>query len=132
MANREQKKELYRGYALASKNSFHTLLALAGVAIFILLVSFVSTFLPASWLFQGGSILISAIYINKVLKEGPFRKTYILYEDSLVAITRYGYIEKITEEFDLETSVFTSTSVTSNGKTYSFSPDNELKKLLNL
>ena len=77
-----------------------------------------------------GAIALSAIYINKVLKQGTFVATYVLYEDTLVVLTRYGLIEKETEWYNLDEAVFTENSVTVNGKTRPFYPDEELKKIL--
>ena len=56
----------------------------------------VARFLPASWFFEIGAIAAGTVYINKLLNEGTFKKTYVLYEDSLSVITKYGLIEKET------------------------------------
>lgn len=132
MENSAQKKELYRTEVKRSKSAGKTLLFLFITALCIMAVFAVSRFLPASWIFEIGAIAVGAVYINKLLKEGTFKKTYVLYEDSLSVITKYGLIEKETASYDLNTAVFSSDSVTSNGKTEPFFPDDELKRLLNL
>lgn len=127
-----QKKELYRIEATGAKSAAKTLLHLFLTALFIMAVFGISRFLPAAWFFETAGILGSAVYINKILKEGTFRKTYILYEDSLTVLTKYGLIEKVTSEYNLKEAQFTEKSITLNGKTEPFFPDDELKRLLNL
>lgn len=124
------KKELYRGKAVVEKDEKQTIKALLKAAIFCFVVFALSKYLPFSWFFEIGAIVLSAIYINKVLKQGTFVATYILYEDALVVMTRYGFIEKESAYYDLEKAQFTESSVIYNGKTYPFYPDEELKKLL--
>ena len=77
-------------------------------------------------------IVFCAIYINKLLKQGTFSLTYILYEDSLTVLTRYGFIETVTASFPLSECVFSERSITYNGKNFAFYPDENLKKLLNI
>ena len=126
----EEKKEIYRGKAVAVKDSKQTAKALLKVAIFCGVMFALSVYIPYGWLLEIGAIALSAIYINKILKQGTFVATYVLYEDSLIVLTRYGLIEKETEWYDLDEAVFTESSVTSKGKTRPFYPDEELKKLL--
>ena len=128
----EEKKELYRGRAVAVKDDKQTIKAILKAAIFCAVVFAVAKYLPFTWVFQIGAIILSAIYINKIMKQGTFISTYILYEDSLVVLTRYGFIEKESARYELEKAQFTENSVIYNGKTYPFYPDEELKKLLNL
>lgn len=125
-----EEKEIYRGKAVAVKDDKQTIKALLRAAIFCLVVFAVAKHLPFSWAFEIGAIILSAIYINKVLKQGTFIATYILYEDSLSVVTRYGFIEKETARYILSESTFTENSVTTGGKTYPFYPDDELKKIL--
>ncbi len=128
----EGKKELYRGRAVALKDDKQTIKAILKAVIFCAVVFAVAKYLPFTWFFQIGAIILSAIYINKIMKQGTFIATYILYEDTLVVMTRYGLIEKESARYDLEKAQFTENSVTYNGKTYPFYPDEALKKLLNL
>ena len=125
-----EKKEIYRGRAKAVKDDKATIKALFKAIIFCVVVFAVAKYLPFSWIFEIGSIVLAAIYINKVLNEGTFIAKYILYEDSLAVLTRYGLIEKETARYILSESVFTENSVTTGGKTYPFYPDDELKKIL--
>ncbi len=125
-----EQKEIYRGRAVAVKDDKQTFKALLKAIIFCFVVFAVSKYLPAAWAFEIGAIVLSAIYINKVLKQGTFIATYILYEDSLAVVTRYGFIEKETARYILSESTFTENSVTTEGKTYPFYPDEKLKKLL--
>lgn len=127
-----EKKEIYRGKAVAVKNEKQTIKAILKAAVFCVVVFTVAAFLPFSWLFEIGAIVASAIYINKVMKQGTFIATYVLYEDSLVVLTRYGLIEIETARYDLSEAVFTETTVTSGGKTKPFYPDEKLKRRLRL
>lgn len=121
---------LYKGKAVAVKDDKQTIKALFKAIIFCVVVFAVAKYLPFSWAFEIGAIILSAIYINKVLKQGTFIATYILYEDSLSVVTRYGFIEVETARYILSESTFTENSVTTGGKTYPFYPDEELKKLI--
>lgn len=125
-----EKKELYRGRAVAVKDDRQTVKALLKALIFCVVVFAVAKYLPFSWAFEIGAIVASAIYINKVLKQGTFIATYVLYEDSLVVLTRYGFIEMETARYDLSEAVFTETTITSGGKTVPFYPDEKLKSLI--
>lgn len=126
----EEKKEIYRGKAVAVKDDKQTLKALLKALIFCFVVFAVSSYLPFSWAFCLGAIIVSAIYINKVLHEGTFIATYVLYEDELVVLTRYGFIEKETARYSLTKAVFTEKTVSQDGITKPFYPDEELKKIL--
>lgn len=128
----EQKQELYRGLAIMPKTAKDTFLSLLFIAILCFAVFSVAPYLPFSWAFEIGVIVASAILINKTLKKDTFRVTYVLYEDCLIEITRYGLIEKESACFPLNKTVFTGTSATCNGKTRPFYPDEKLKTLLNL
>jgi len=126
----DEKKEIYRGKAVAAKDERQTVKELLKAAVFCLVVFTVSRYLPFGWFFEIGAIVLSAIYINNILKQGTFIATYILYEDSLVTLTRYGLIELETARYDLSEAVFTETTVTSGGKTRPFYPDEKLKSLI--
>lgn len=123
-------KEIYRGKAVAVKDDRQTIKALLKAAVFCFIVFAVSKYLPFAWFFEIAAIVASAIYINKVMKQGTFIMTYVLYEDTLVVLTRYGLIEKESARYDLKSTTFTDTTVTSGGKTYPFYPDEKLKELL--
>ena len=126
----EEKKEIYRGKAVAVKDERQTLKALLKAILFCFIVFAVSKYLPAAWLFEIAALFLSALYINKVMKQGTFVSTYILYEDTLVVLTRYGLIEMETARYDLTKAVFTETGVTYDGKTKPFYPDEKLKSLI--
>ena len=128
----EEKKEIYRGKAVAVKDAKQTAKALIKVAIFCGVMFALSVYIPFGWLMEIGAIALSAIYINKVLKQGTFVATYVLYEDTLVVLTRYGLIEKETEWYNLDEAVFTENCVTVNGKTRPFYPDEQLKEILKI
>lgn len=128
----EEKKELYRGKAVRVKDEKQTIKALLKALIFCFVVFAVAKYLPFSWVFEIGAIIASAIYINKVMKQGTFIATYILYEETLVVLTRYGLIEIETARYDLSKTTFTENSLTTEGKTKPFYPDENLKKLLNI
>lgn len=126
----DKEKELYRGKAVAVKDDRQTIKALLKALIFCVVVFAVAKYLPFSWAFEIGAIIASAIYINKVLKQGTFIATYVLYEDTLVVLTRYGFIEMETARYDLSEAVFTENTITSGGKTVPFYPDEKLKEIL--
>lgn len=125
-----EKKELYRGKAVAVKDDRQTIKALLRALIFCVVIFAVAKYLPFSWAFEIGAIIASAIYINKVLKQGTFIATYILYEDTLVVLTRYGLIEMETARYDLSEAEFTESTITSGGRTVPFYPDEKLKSLI--
>lgn len=125
-----EQKEIYRGKAVAVKDDKQTIKALFKAVIFCVVVFAVAKYLPFSWIFEIGAIALATIYLNKILKQGTFIATYILYEDSLSVVTRYGFIEMETARYILSESTFTENSVTTGGKTYPFYPDEKLKKLL--
>ena len=116
----------------AKKSPRITALILALVLIVCVLLLKAATLLPFGWAFQIAIILLSAIYINKLLKQGTFSVTYVLYEDSLQVHTRYGFITSVSASYELDEAVFSETAVTYKGKTYFFYPDEKLKKLLNI
>lgn len=126
----EEKKEIYRGRAVALKDTKQTLKALLKALIFCFIVFAIAPYLSFSWVFEIGAIIASAIYINKVMKQGTFIATYVLYEDELVVLTRYGLIEMETARYDLSKAVFTENTVSQDGLTKPFYPDEKLKKLI--
>lgn len=127
-----EKNEIYRGKAVAVKNDRETLKALLKAFIFCALIFSLETILPFAWVFEIGAIALSAVYIYRVLTQGTLIATYILYEDTLVVLTRYGFVEMETARYDLSKTIFTENTVTTDGRTKPFFPDEELKTLLNL
>ena len=112
----------------ARETAFFVFCLIVICALFIILVNA----LPFSWAFQLAVIIFCAVYINKILKQGTFITTYILYEDSLHILMRYGLIEVVKERFTLSEASFTENSIIYKGRTYPFYPDENLKKLLNI
>ena len=123
---------LYSGKAILPRTPKSTAIALCFVVVFYAVVCVIAQFLPASWLFELGAIVVSAVMVNKILKDGTFTLTYILYEDRLVFRRRYGFLENDTHEFKLSECTITKSSIISNGKSFDFYPDKRLKELLNL
>ena len=125
-------KEIYRFTPPMQKNALTTafLIMLSLIVCAILLK--LSTHLPAAWFFEILIIVLCAAMVNRILKQGVFTLTYILYEDSLKFYTRYGFIEKETASFTLADSSFTEASIIYKGKAYPFFPDEKLKSLLNI
>lgn len=126
------KEVLYKGLALLPKSPAGTILSLAGILVFCGLVFALESVIPAAWFFELAAVVLAAVYANKVLKQGTFSKTYILYEDTLVETTRYGLIEKVTAQFPLKDASIFPNEIIYNEKRYAFYPDETLKKLLNL
>ena len=128
----EEREIIYKGKAVIKKNPKQTMLSLMGVALVWAIIFIFAKYLPASWIFELGAIILSAVLINKILKKGTFESTYILYSDTLEVVTRYGLIEKVSAIYPLSDAVFTNNTVTAHKKTHPFYPDNELKKLLKI
>ena len=126
----EEKKEIYRGKAVAVKDDKQTIKALLKALIFCALVFALERFLPFAWFFEIAAIIGCSVYIYKVLKQGTFIATYVLYDDELVVLTRYGFIEMETARYDLSKTTFTESTVTTDGLTKPFYPDEKLKKLV--
>lgn len=126
----EEKKEIYRGKAVAVKDEKQTIKALFKALIFCAIIFALERFLPFAWVFEIGAIVASSIYIYKVMKQGTFIATYVLYEDTLVVLTRYGLIEMETARYNLSEAVITEKTISQDGITKPFYPDEKLKKLL--
>ena len=126
----EEKEILYKGAAIVQKSPKETIFSLIGIAAMWAAVFIFSKFLPFEWAFQIGAIVVSAILINRLLNKGTFTKTYILYEEELVVMTRYGLIEKESSIHPLVTSEFTEKYIITDGVKYPFYPDEELIKIL--
>jgi hypothetical protein len=105
-------------------------LLMAGV-LFCAGVFIVSRALPFAWFFEVSALVITSLFINKVLKKGTFATIYVLYEDRLVILTRYGLIEKETGVFPLSASRFYDSFIEYEGNNFPFYPDETLKNLLN-
>ena len=125
-------KEIYRFTPPPQKNTRTSALFIIASLILCAILLKLSSYLPAAWFFEILIIVLCAALINKILKQGVFALTYVLYEDSLKFYTRYGIIEKETMVFPLEDSSFNETTIIYKGKAYPFSPDEKLKSLLNI
>ena len=125
-------EEKYKMIVPARKSPCASALVLSLVLIVCILLLKVATFLPAPWAFQIVIIFLSAVFINRLLKQGIFSTMYILYEDSLHQLTRYGFISSVTAIYQLDETCFGENTVTYKGKTTPFYPDEHLKKLLNI
>ena len=125
-------KEIYKFTPPPAKSSRTTTLFILLSLLLCALLLKISTHLPAAWLFEILIIVFCAAGINKILKQGVFTLTYVLYEDSLKFYTRYGFIEKETMVFPLGDCTFSQTAILYKGKAYPFFPDEKLKSLLNI
>ena len=126
----EERKEIYRCRAVMPKSDKRIFFELMGVVLLCFVLFHVANLLPFGWFLQIETLLASAILINRILRQGTFIKTYILYEDSLSVVTRYGLIEMETARYPLSGTVFTDSSLTFDGKTVPFFPDEKLKSLI--
>ncbi len=126
-----EEKEIYRSRAVMPKSDRRIFFELMGVVLFCFAVFHMAILIPYGWFIQIAALLVSAIWINKILRQGTFIKIYILYEDRLIVLTKYGLIEKETANYPLSRAKFTNTTVEFDGKSYPFYPDEKLKKLLN-
>ncbi len=126
----EEKEIIYKGSAVKQKSPKETIISLVGIGVMWAAVFIFSRYLPFQGVLQIIGIAVSAVLINRLLNKGTFSKTYILYEDELVVMTRYGLIEKESSIHPLSTSVFTDTSITTDGVKYPFYPDDTLKEIL--
>ncbi len=125
-------KEIYRFTPPPQKNTRTSALFIIASLILCAILLKLSSYLPAAWFFEILIIVLCAALINKILKQGVFALTYVLYEDFLKLYTRYGFIEKETMVFPLEDSAFNETTIIYKGKAYPFFPDEKLKSLLNI
>ena len=123
-----EEKEIYRCRAVMPKSDKQIFWELMGVILLCFIVFHIGRVVPYGWFLQIGVLVVSAVLINKILRQGTFIKTYVLYEERLCVLTKYGLIEKETESFPLSEAVFTKTSVKYDGKTYPFYPDEKLIK----
>ena len=123
-----EEKEIYRCRGVMPKSDTRTFLELIGVVFLCFIIFHIGRVLPYGWFLQIGVLIASAVLINKILRQGIFVKTYVLYENRLSVLTRYGLIEKETESFPLPFSNFTKTTIIYEGKTYPFYPDENLLK----
>ncbi|MEE0866987.1 MAG: hypothetical protein UIL37_01630 [Clostridia bacterium] len=128
----EGKKEIYRGLAVVKKNNIQTVIFIGAALILGVALINVASRLPFAGFIDLAVIAFLAVLINRVLKQGTFIVTYVLYEGVLLEFTRYGLIEKETARFTLSECRFGKDSIVFEGRTYPFYPDEELKKLLNL
>ncbi len=126
----EEKEILYKGAAIVQKSPKETIFSLIGIGAMWAGIVIFSNFLPFQWAFSLAAIIISAILINKLLNKGTFTKTYVLYEDKLIVITRYGLIEKESSVHPISTSKFTEKFIITDGVKYPFYPDENLKEIL--
>ncbi len=126
----EEKNILYKGSAVIQKSPKGTILSLLEIAAMWIAIIFFAKYLPFAWVFEIGAIILSAILINRLLNKGTFTKTYILYEDNLTVLTRYGFIEKESSVHPFKASVFTDTAIITDGVKYPFYPDEKLKEIL--
>lgn len=88
--------------------------------------------IPYGVFLQAAALVLAVLGVNRVLKDGAFAVTYVLYEDRLSVITRYGFIEKETASFPLENSKFSPTRAEGACGSIAFHPDEKLKELLGL
>lgn len=128
----ENKKEIYRAHAVVKKDKKQTAVIIAAALILSMILFNAASRLPFAGFIDLAILAVLAIFINKILKQGTFVTTYILYEDILIELTRYGFIEKETARFKLGECTFGKDCIISEGRTYPFYPDEKLKKLLNL
>ncbi len=128
----EEREILYKGAAIVQKSPKKTIFSLTGIGVMWAVVFLFSKYLPFKWAFQIGAIVVSAVLINKLLNKGTFSKTYILYEDELVVMTRYGLIEKESSIHPLKSSRFTEKFIITDGVKYPFYPDDKLKEILKI
>lgn len=125
-------KEIYRSTPVKKKGPMQTALLLSGAVLFCAAVFIIARALPAGWFFQLAALAVTSLYINKILKQGTFSSTYILYADRLIILTRYGLIELQTGLFPLDGARFCDTFIEYKGKKTPFFPDDKLKKLLKI
>ena len=128
----ENKKEIYRAQAVVKKDKKQTAVIIAAALILSMILFNAASRLPFAGFIDLAILAVLAIFINKILKQGTFVTTYILYEDILIELTRYGFIEKETARFTLSECSFGRDCIIFEGRTYPFYPDKKLKKLLNL
>lgn len=75
-------------------------------------------------------LLFFAAGIYSVMKRALFDVTYVLYQDRLVYLRRYGAIEKENEVFPTAEAEFYEDKIIFRGRSYPFHPDAVLKEAL--
>lgn len=123
-----EEKEIYRCRAVMPKSDKRIFMELMGVVLLCFITFHIGRVVPYGWFLQISILLVSAVLINKILRQGTFIKTYVLYENRLSVLTKYGLIEKETASYPLAESGFTKTTIEYGGKTYPFYPDEKLIK----
>lgn len=126
-----EKTEVYRGAAKlpgTPRAAFVCLLAL--IAVCVLLFNLVSP-LPYSAFFKVAVLVLTAVGINYILKQGTFTVTYVLTDDGwLVYVTKYGALEWESAHIEISKAKISGNKLICNKRHYDFYPDNELKELI--
>lgn len=127
----QSKKEVYRGAAKLPgrpKAAFFSILAL--VFICVILFNLVAS-IPYSAFIKIGILILAAVGINYILKQGTFSVTYVLTEDSiLVYITKYGLLEWESAWIDLADAEIKGNKIIYKKRKYDFYPDDKLRELV--
>lgn len=100
-------------------------------SVIILLLIFVN-FLPYSGVLTLIVFMLGAYFIHKLLNKTVFDIKYVLYDDKLVFLRKYGRLEWEGEVFPFDEATFHEGFIEHRGRRYSFYPDSELKELLGI
>lgn len=123
-------EKIYEQKAPAKNNAVLRILMFGGLFLIFCVLLFIASVVPYSGIVTLGVLFLFALEIYKLMKGTVLDITYVLYEDKLVFVRRYGKIEMETEEFLLSEAEFKGNVIVYRGKNYAFYPDEKLKSLL--
>ncbi len=120
-------KKIYSQKAPPEATIKETVIAAAGLTVLCAVLMTVLSNLPYAGITTLLTLFLFAAGIYAVLKENVFEITYVLYEDRLVYLRRYGALEKETEVFPIGEAEFYKDKIVYRKKTYPFHPDERMK-----
>ena len=106
--------------------------AAASIALLVVcaFLSFLVSHMPYSGILSVLVIIVFASLLYSVMKRSLFDITYVLYENRLVFVRRFGAVSSEAEVFPLSEAKFFEDKIIYNNKQYPFHPDDKLKELL--
>lgn len=123
-------KKIYSQKAPPEATMKETAISAAGLTVLCAVLMLILSHLPYAGITTLLTIFLFAAGIYGVLKKNIFEITYVLYEDRLIYLRRYGALEKETEVFPIGEAEFYEDKIVYRKKTYPFHPDERMKEEL--